>query len=143
MLGRDSQPRAITNGSDGNRWFTEGTEFTSAPAKIARITPAGAITEFWTPTADDVQRAEPRITEYLQANAPALVPKFSSYVRQYTGFRLGGRTLIFVQFFCVAPTNVDWRCAPVVVDDGGECYFRLVYDVGGDSCGNLYVNGDA
>ena len=33
---------------------------------------AGAITEFWTPTADDVQRAEPRITEYLQANAPAM-----------------------------------------------------------------------
>jgi len=31
----DSQPRDITNGSDGNRWFTEGTEFTNAPAKIA------------------------------------------------------------------------------------------------------------
>jgi streptogramin lyase len=41
-----SQPRAITNGSDGNRWFTEGTEFTGAPAKIGRITPAGAVTEF-------------------------------------------------------------------------------------------------
>jgi streptogramin lyase len=42
----DSSPRAITNGSDGNRWFTEGTEFTAAPAKIARITPAGVVTEF-------------------------------------------------------------------------------------------------
>ena len=42
----NSQPRAITNGSDGDRWFTEGTEFTSAPAKIGRITPAGSITEF-------------------------------------------------------------------------------------------------
>jgi streptogramin lyase len=42
----NSQPRAITNGSDGNRWFTEGTEFTSAPPKIGRITPAGSITEF-------------------------------------------------------------------------------------------------
>jgi virginiamycin B lyase len=41
----NSQPRGITNGSDGNRWFTEGTEFTNAPPKIARITPAGAITE--------------------------------------------------------------------------------------------------
>jgi streptogramin lyase len=48
----NSQPRAITNGSDGNRWFTEGTEFTSAPAKIARITPAGAITEFAPDVAD-------------------------------------------------------------------------------------------
>ena len=41
----NSQPRGITNGSDGNRWFTEGTEFTNAPPKIARITPAGAVTE--------------------------------------------------------------------------------------------------
>jgi streptogramin lyase len=42
----NSQPRAITNGSDSNRWFTEGTEFTGAPAKIGRITPTGAVTEF-------------------------------------------------------------------------------------------------
>jgi streptogramin lyase len=46
----NSQPRAITNGSDGNRWFTEGTEFTSAPAKIARITSAGVITRCRCPT---------------------------------------------------------------------------------------------
>ena len=44
--------RAITNGSDGNRWFTEGTEFTPAPAKIARITPDGVITEFIASVAD-------------------------------------------------------------------------------------------
>ena len=44
----NSQPRGITNGSDGNRWFTEGTEgteFTNAPPRIARITPSGAVTE--------------------------------------------------------------------------------------------------
>jgi virginiamycin B lyase len=48
----DSQPRDITNGSDGNRWFTEGTEFTNAPGKIARITPAGDVTEFAPDVAD-------------------------------------------------------------------------------------------
>jgi streptogramin lyase len=40
-----SQPRAITNGSDGNRWFTES-DVNNNFAKIARITPAGVITEF-------------------------------------------------------------------------------------------------
>jgi streptogramin lyase len=40
----NSQPRAIANGSDGNRWFTEGSEF--LPATIGRITPAGDVTEF-------------------------------------------------------------------------------------------------
>ena len=37
----NSQPRFITNGADGNRWFVEG----NAP-NIGRITPAGDITEF-------------------------------------------------------------------------------------------------
>jgi streptogramin lyase len=40
----NSQPRSITHGSDGNRWFTLGTE--NVPSKIGRITPAGVITEF-------------------------------------------------------------------------------------------------
>jgi len=48
----NSQPRDITNGSDGNRYFTEGTEFTPAPAKVGRITPAGVITEFAPTEAD-------------------------------------------------------------------------------------------
>jgi virginiamycin B lyase len=39
-----SAPRAIDNGSDGNLWFTEGTE-TGVP-QVARITPSGAVTEF-------------------------------------------------------------------------------------------------
>ena len=40
----NAEPRAIVNGSDGNRWFTEGTANVSSA--IARITPAGDITEF-------------------------------------------------------------------------------------------------
>jgi streptogramin lyase len=41
----NSLPRAITNGSDGNRWFTESDSNVNF-AKIARITPTGAVTEF-------------------------------------------------------------------------------------------------
>jgi hypothetical protein len=42
----DSQPRAIVNGSDGNRWFTLGTEFTDAPPAIARMAfEAGAVVQ--------------------------------------------------------------------------------------------------
>jgi len=42
----NSEPRGITTDTVGNIWFTEGTDSTNAPAKIGRITPAGAITEF-------------------------------------------------------------------------------------------------
>jgi hypothetical protein len=73
-------PRAIANGSDGNRWFTEGTEFTSAPAKIARITPAGIITEFAPGVADrcnfciitDIAQG-PGGVLYLTSNDPTLM----------------------------------------------------------------------
>src|SRR5918997_6726286 len=43
----DTEPRSITNGSDGNRWFVEGNNDSvlQSPA-IERITPAGEITEF-------------------------------------------------------------------------------------------------
>src|SRR3954451_13788049 len=47
-----SNPRAITNGSDRNLWFTEGAESTGAAPKIARITPDGAVTEFAPSAAD-------------------------------------------------------------------------------------------
>jgi virginiamycin B lyase len=42
----NSEPGAITLGSDGNMWFTEGTSFTLAPPKLGRVTPAGTVTEF-------------------------------------------------------------------------------------------------
>ena len=73
----NSQPRDITNGSDGNRWFTEGTEFTGAPAKIGRITPAGVITEFAPDVADgcnfciltDIQGSQGNIVYITSNNA--------------------------------------------------------------------------
>jgi streptogramin lyase len=72
----NSDPRAITNGSDGNRWFTEGTDSSLAPAKIGRVTLGGAITEF---NADcnfciltDIDQGPAGIV-YMTSNNPILV----------------------------------------------------------------------
>lgn len=72
----NSQPRAVTNGSDGNVWFTEGTEFTNSPAKVGRVTPAGNITEFdidcnFCILTDIVQG--PNDILYMTSNNPILV----------------------------------------------------------------------
>lgn len=32
----NSQPRAITNGADGDLWFTEGTDLTNSPEMVGR-----------------------------------------------------------------------------------------------------------
>ena len=71
----NSEPRAITNGADGNRWFTLGTTFTNAPPAIARITPGGAVTEFRPPCTDcivtDIVQG-PGGVLYYSSNDPAL-----------------------------------------------------------------------
>src|SRR5436190_14481946 len=120
----NSQPRAIANGSDGNRWFTEGTEFTSAPAKIARITPAGVITEFAPDVADgcnvciitDIAQGPGGIL-YLTSNDPTLMrfnvatQSFQTPVQMPNTGALGGNLAVSATDVWITDFNNDviWR----------------------------------
>jgi hypothetical protein len=103
----------------------------------------GTISDYWTPTPEDIRTAEAGLEMFLSTAAPPLASKLSTYVRQYTGFRLEGRDRIFIQFLCWKPYNPEWRCHPVVIDDGGDCYFQLEYDKSNGQFSRLYVNGSA
>ena len=120
----NSQPRGITNGSDGNRWFTEGTDFTSAPAKIARITPAGAVTEFAPGVADgcngciitDIAQGPGGIL-YLTSNDPTLMrfnvatQGFETPVQMPNTNALGGNLAVSATDVWITDFNNDvvWR----------------------------------
>ena len=43
-------PWDIVLGSDGNMWLTQGGVSDSLPTKIARVSPMGQMTEFFTPS---------------------------------------------------------------------------------------------
>ena len=103
----------------------------------------GAITRYWTPGLPEVLRAEEGVPGYLARMSSSLSGKFSSYIRQYTGFYHQGRKLIFIQFLCWPPSTPGWRCQRVAVDDGGDCYFSLEYDVASGEYRNLRINGEA
>ena len=155
----DSRPRAITNGSDGNRWFTEGTEFTGAPAKLARITPAGAITEFAPDVADgcnfciitDVAQG-PGGVLYLTSNDANLMrfdvttASFATPVQMPNTDALGGDLAISAADVWITDFNNDvvWRYhladgqftsfpvtdpADVAVDVAGNAWFTQPGDV--------------
>jgi streptogramin lyase len=155
----NSQPRAITNGSDGNRWFTEGTEFTSAPAKIGRITPAGTITEFAPDMADgcniciitDIAQGQGGIL-YLTSNDPALMrfdvatQSFQAPVPMPNSSALGGNLAVSATDVWITDFNNDvvWRYqlssgqftsfpvsdpADVAVDGAGNAWFTQPGDV--------------
>jgi streptogramin lyase len=155
----NSQPRAITNGSDGNRWFTEGTEFTSAPAKIARITPAGVITEFVPDVADgcnlciitDIAQGPGGIL-YITSNDPTLMrfdvatQSFQPPVPMPNTSALGGNLAVSATDVWITDFNNDvvWRYqlstgqftsflvsdpADVAVDGAGNAWFTQPGDV--------------
>jgi streptogramin lyase len=120
----NSAPRAITDSSDGNRWFTEGTEFTSAPAKIARITPAGVITEFAPGVADgcnfciitDIAQGPVGIL-YITSNDPTLMrfdvatQSFLTPVQLPNTNALGGNLAVSATDVWITDFNNDvvWR----------------------------------
>jgi len=155
----NSQPRAITNGSDGNRWFTEGTEFTGAPARIARITPAGDITEFAPGVADgcngciitDIAQGPGGIL-YVTSNDPTLMrfdlatQSFLAPVQMPNTSALAGQIAISATDAWITDFNNDvvWRYdlasgqftsslvsdpGDVAVDAGGNAWFTQPGDV--------------
>ncbi|MFE5673195.1 hypothetical protein ACFQ58_16475 [Agromyces sp. NPDC056523] len=119
-----SQPRDITNGSDGNRWFTEGTEFDAAPAKIGRITPAGEITEFAPGVEDgcnlciltDIERGQGDLL-YVTSNDPTLMrfdvgtQAFATPVAMPNNIALGGSLAVHGDSVWITDFNNDvvWR----------------------------------
>ena len=163
----DSQPRAITNGSDGNRWFTEGTEFTSAPAKIARITPGGDITEFAADVADgcnfciitDIAQGPGGIL-YITSNDPTLMrfnvatESFETPVQMPNTSALGGNLAVSATDVWITDFNNDavWRYqisngqftsfpvsdpADVAVDLAGNAWFTQPGDVNAPGTSNI------
>jgi len=163
----NSQPGAITNGSDGNRWFTEGTEFTGAPAKIARITPAGNITEFAPDAADgcnfciitDIAQGPGGIL-YITSNDPTLMRfdvaslSFETPVQMPNTSALGGDVAASATDVWITDFNNDvvWRYGissgqftpfpvsdpgDVAVDAAGNAWFTQPGDVNTPATSNI------
>jgi len=163
----NSQPRAITNGADGNRWFTEGTEFTGAPAKIARITPAGNITEFAPDAADgcnfciitDIAQGPGGIL-YITSNDPTLMRfnvatlSFETPVQMPNTSALGGDVAASATDVWISDFNNDvvWRYGissgqftpfpvsdpgDVAVDAAGNAWFTQPGDVNTPATSNI------
>lgn len=103
----------------------------------------------WLPTVEDVLALEKQLVTYLpqrqrefdSLQAP-IVERLPTYTRQYWGVLENGRRVIAANFVCDAE-RFDWTEREVAVLDGGDCYFRLQYDVGAGTFSNLLVNGSA
>lgn len=78
-----------------------------------------------------------------QAHDPRHIPDPDRYLLQYLPIIQRGKKRIFVNAFCHAPTDVEWRSHLYVVVDGGECYWQVYYDPSDGKFSNLIINGRA
>jgi hypothetical protein len=76
--------------------------------------------EYWTPSPEEIAEVEAAIAQ----DQGELV----GHNRQYVGFYEEGEPMVYVNGFCDS-FGMDWEVEPVLVDDGGECYFTAVYNM--------------
>ena len=103
----------------------------------------GKLSGYWTPDIASIRLFESGLVAYLEAEAktrsPKLHQKSKSYKRQYIGFLVGERKLIYGNFLCTAMAR--WTERAVGVDDGGDCFFQVVFDISKRAYSDLYING--
>ena len=98
---------------------------------------------YWTPSQDDILKMEEQLKIYLQNVVGQNVLKdLSSYKRQYIGVVKEESKLLLGNYFCEA-SGIDWKQQPVIVDDGGNCYFQTELDMDSGQIIYFMVNGES
>ena len=104
--------------------------------------------DFWTPSENNILILEETIAEYLSQNSnqfyrqPPVWQRLDEYQRQYIGLERGGVQIIYGNYFC-NNLGINWRQKLVIVDDGGDCYFQVEYNVDDGMFTMLMVNGES
>ncbi|MBX3056361.1 MAG: hypothetical protein KF770_07810 [Anaerolineae bacterium] len=97
----------------------------------------------WTPTAVEVMALEDGLAAFLQERAWGhLVERLPDYTRQYAGFVRDDERFIYANFFCRV-SGTAWQETAVIVADGGDCYFQVVYSADANRFVSLSVNGES
>lgn len=128
---------------------------------------------YWTPTRDMVESLEARLRSaleharevpesldrlckghpqraaYVSREIGGILARLGEYRRQYIGVVLvGGRRRILVNCFPGSGTDSDdsygyWKAQWVLVDDGGNWYWRIQYDAERNEFAEFDSNGNA
>ncbi len=100
---------------------------------------------YWTPSQEQVDKLEKKLPAYLKdqlkSHSEPLRIDLSKYKRQYFGYSLNGKKVIYVNAFC---DYFDyWKTTFVFVFDGGQCFFQAAYDPETYKFLSFSVNGEA
>lgn len=135
--------------TQGERWVIFSEEQARELGIADWFAQSGQSTEYWTPVEKDVLVIENGLSTFLQNNSDnfysqgtPIWQRLDEYNRQYVGITLGGKNIVYANFFCDS-FETEWRKEFVFVLDGGDCFFQFKYDVNTDDFFDLQVNGEA
>lgn len=141
------QPAGVSPTIIGSDTF-EGAIFPAGYVTDLDLWMGYAFSDYWTPSETDIYAFEGGIRDFLIQTAdprfyqqPPVWDRLPEYKRQYFGVMIDGRRLLFANFFCINDPN--WTTDLVVVLDGGECFWHVMYDPATGEYLNLQVNGEA
>lgn len=100
----------------------------------------------WTPTPDQIAELEAMLPGFLQtlsSISPDLDDRLPGYTRHYMGYVADGHAYILVNAFCSNPGGGDSLSEPVIVMDGGDCFFYVVWDPAAREFVAFQANGEA
>lgn len=101
--------------------------------------------EFWKPSKEEILVGEAAIEKYLvqlrPARSPDLAKKLPEYRCQYLGIAVNGRKRIYYNFY--HKDHAVLTDEPVIVQDGGNMFFQIEYDIQDGKCYSLHINGES
>lgn len=126
-----------------------GQEALSLSHQCSRPSP-GPVQAQWTPTEADIQTLEPNLGTILQTHLEHANQSTSvaDYYRQYAGFVVGGRRIIYingVERSAIETSNsnhpFDWRTQATGICDGDPITFGVEFDVASGEFSRFAFNG--
>jgi len=100
---------------------------------------------YWTPSQEQIDKLEKKLPAYLKDQAMShskpLKIDLSKYKRQYFGYSLNGKKVIYINAFSHSFDN--WKNTLVFVFDGGQSFFQATFDPEANKFVSFSVNGDA
>ncbi len=142
-------PTVTASPSPSPDGFVVDGRFLLVPAAQATQFLVGASdgTGFFRPTLADVQRVHAELDGFLGASrsaralSPDLHVRYRDYFSQWAGALQSGHRVLHGNYFC-RDFGMDWKTQPIGVDDGGDCFFQVIYDLDASTFTSLQVNGN-
>ena len=118
--------------------------------QCSRVSP-GPVDDLWTPSETEISQFEDdlilRVAREQEARGES--PSPGGYYRQYAGFVIGGRRIIYVNGVDESAVErdpnparpFDWRTQPILICDGGPITFGAEYDPATHQISNFAFNG--